>query len=388
MIRVGPAARGAAGAARSVGPRQTGLGEEAAERVGQRDLRLVVVRAAGVHLRLAVTEQIVGGGDAGRPVAERLDLAAVAGVGLGRVFALRRQQVGPDDVRRHAAAEVLRLLPVVAEAAVQAPFAVAVAVLQVAVVRPPVAVAELVAVHLDGIGHDPLGGAHRHARSVAAVARAVADALFTSARAAAVVREAEDRVLAVAEAELQAVVAAEEARQEVRAVGLQFGRVPHRLVRAARRPAADARRAVVERLDVPEAVAARRARARLIRRGIGRAVDIAALEAVTLRRHVLVVQEEAAVHVGELVVEHQLVGRDPGVRDGVRRQRQAPRLVARLLEGRFLLRRRRRAARVAVLVVALEQVLELVRRVQLVVELPLQVLDHGLVVRPGTSGRP
>ena len=52
----------------------------------------------------------------------------------------------------------------------------------------------------------------------------------------------------------------------------------------------------------------------------------------------------------------------------------------RLLRGRFLRRGRAGAAAVAVLVVAREQVLELVRRVQLVVELPLHVLDDRLVV--------
>src|SRR5690242_20995034 len=41
------------------------------------------------------------------------------------------------------------------------------------------------------------------------------------------------------------------------------------------------------------------------------------------RSHVLVVQEESAVHVGELVVEDQAIRGDEGVRQGVRRQRQA-----------------------------------------------------------------
>ena len=79
------------GAARLVAaPRQRGLREEAVQRVGQGDLRGVVVRAAGVHRGLAGAEQVVGRRQARRPVAERLDLLAV-----GRVASSSRLRTAP-----------------------------------------------------------------------------------------------------------------------------------------------------------------------------------------------------------------------------------------------------------------------------------------------------
>ena len=96
---------------------------------------------------------------------------------MRRVFALRRQQIRHDHVGRHAAAEVLRLLPVVAEAAVQAHPAAAVAVLDVAVVGPPVVVPQLIAVEIARNGTMPAAGTRRRDVAVAAARQRVADAL-------------------------------------------------------------------------------------------------------------------------------------------------------------------------------------------------------------------
>ena len=102
--------------------------------------------------------------------------------------------------------------------------AAAVAVLDVAVVGPPVVVAAAGRGRARAwYGDDAGGGADRH---VACRRRSSASVLPThctvARRAAAVVRERLDRVLAVAEPELQRVVAAEHVGQEVGAVGLQL----------------------------------------------------------------------------------------------------------------------------------------------------------------------
>ena len=89
--------------------------------------RLEVVRAAGLQRRLAVAEGIVGDRHARRQVAERPDLLELPGVRvdprLRGVLALGRQEVRPDHVLGDAAAVVLRVLPVVAQPAVDAPLA-------------------------------------------------------------------------------------------------------------------------------------------------------------------------------------------------------------------------------------------------------------------------
>ena len=81
-----------------------------------------------------------------------------------------------------------------------------------------------------------------------------------------------------------------------------------------------------------------------------------------------------------MLVEHQLVAGDVGVRQRVRRLRDAVPVVAELPVGRFLGGRGAGAAAVLDLVVALEQVLELVRGVQRVVQLAADVIDDRLVV--------
>ena len=135
---------------------------QAAERIGERDLRLVVERVAGVDRGLPVAEQVVGRRHARRPVAERRDLFedVVAGGILDRqarvrdrataatsvaAFTLAREQIRPKHVGRHAAAQVLRRLPVVPEAALEAETSAAVPILDVAVVGPPVVVEQLIA---------------------------------------------------------------------------------------------------------------------------------------------------------------------------------------------------------------------------------------------------
>src|SRR5207342_43414 len=60
-------------------------------------------------------------------------------------FALAREQVRPQRVGRHAAAQVLRGLPVVPETTLEAETSVALPILDIAVVGLPIVVAELVA---------------------------------------------------------------------------------------------------------------------------------------------------------------------------------------------------------------------------------------------------
>ena len=111
--------------------------------------------AASLQRRLAVAEQIVGHRHARRQVAERPDLLHLAGVRIDArlrgLFALRRQQVRPDHVLRHAAAVVLRVLPVVAHAAVDACSCRGCTSPGCSRVAPPDAVAQLVAVELGAV---------------------------------------------------------------------------------------------------------------------------------------------------------------------------------------------------------------------------------------------
>src|SRR4029079_19344787 len=223
--------------------------------------------------------------------------------------------------------------------------------------------------------HDARRRPRRRDVAVAAAVERVAHALDARLRAAGIVRDAQYRLLAVAEAELEAVIAPERVRQEVGAVRLHVPGRAHRLVGADERAAVGAGRAVVQRLDVPEAVP-RRAGARRVVRRVGLVRDVAA---VTAGVAILEVEEEAAADVGRLVVEHQLFRRDPRVLDLVRRVGEAPRRVAELRLRLFRLRRRVGAAVVPDLVVAEEDVTELVGPGQLVVHLALDVLDDRLV---------
>ena len=100
-------------------------------------------------------------------------------------------------------------------------------------------------------------------------------------------------------------VATELVGQEVGAVALGFPRLPHGLIGAHQRAAGIARRSIVEVLNVPEA-ASPGASASLIRRVVVSA-QIAALQAVTLRRNILVIEEETTADVGEHVIEHQAI---------------------------------------------------------------------------------
>ena len=158
-------------------------------------------------------------------------------------------------VLRHAAAVVLRVLPVVAQAAVDAPPAAVVRVLDVAVVAPPDAVAQRDRDRAPrGTGTRPGTGRARRDPVVGAVGDDVAVALQVGARAAGVVREGRGRRAAIADAELQRVVAAELVRHEIRAVGLQLVRRPQALDRREQRAAAESGRPQRQLLLVPEAV--------------------------------------------------------------------------------------------------------------------------------------
>ncbi len=158
IVGVGPAVRRRAGAAGVVRPAEARDREEAAQIVGEREAGVVIVGTRQLQRGLAGAEWIVGDRDSRRPVAERLDLNLLTRVGidprLGGVFALRRQQVRPDDVGRDAAAQVLRVLPVVADTRIDTPPAAAERVLDVAVIGPPVVVPQLIAPQFGAVGHE------------------------------------------------------------------------------------------------------------------------------------------------------------------------------------------------------------------------------------------
>ncbi len=179
-------------------------------------------------------------------------------------------------------------------------------------------------------------------------------------------REAQDRRLAVADAELQRVVAAEHVRQEPGSVGLELVRLALGLVRRCLRAALVTGRPDQERLHVPQAIRAG-SRPRHVACGIRRTVVIALATGLV----VLIVEREPAGDERVLVGEDQATARHPGMRQrlGRRRDLVEPLAAAILLRGSFDGGVGTRAAGVAAFVVGLHQELEGVRGIQLEVHL-------------------